>query len=69
MNAELKAKLEVAIRRLADRDPDGAAEDNEIGFSSRDVKVGHSLARQIGRWTHAQTALVWKLCKAWIDRE
>lgn len=69
MNVELKAKLEVAIRRLADRDPDGAAEDNEIGFSSRDVKVGHSLARQIGRWTPAQTALVWKLCSVYRNTQ
>lgn len=62
MTPELKAKLEIAIARLAARDPDGAAKENEIGFSSRDVQVGHSLARQVGRWTPAQTALVWKIC-------
>jgi len=62
MTPELKAKLEIAIKRLANLDHDHARVENEIGFSSRDVQVGHSLARQIGRWTPAQTTLAWKIC-------
>lgn len=65
----LQSKLEIGIQRLADRDPDHAGEENDIGFSGRDVVAGHSLARQVGRWSPAQVALAWKICSVYRNTQ
>jgi superfamily II DNA or RNA helicase len=69
MNAELKTKLENAIRLLASLDPDYSREENEVGFNGRDTEAGHSLARQIGRWTPAQYGLAWKICSTYRNTQ
>lgn len=69
MNAELKEKLQTAIKRLANLDQDHAQIENDIGFSGRDVVAGHSLARQIGRWTPAQFGLAWRIASIYRNTQ
>ena len=55
-----------AILTLAGLDPDRASQQNEVGFSSSDGGIGHSLVQQLGAkqgLTNAQWSLTVKLCK------
>lgn len=61
----LQSKLEQAVQRLTSLNADGALKENEIGWSKIHTEVGHSLARQVGRWSPAQVALAWKICSVY----
>lgn len=52
-NSEQRDILMEAVRYLAGMDPDGAREQNGVGFNGSDSNFGRSLA-QASRWTNAQ---------------
>lgn len=64
MNIQIQI-LETAVRRLTDANQDGCGERNDIGWSSRDQAIGHSLCRQIGSWSPAQATVAWKICSTY----
>lgn len=65
----LQSKLEQAVQRLTSLNADGALKENEIGWSKIHTEVGHSLARQVGRWSPAQVGLAWKICSVYRNTQ
>lgn len=53
----LLPRLETAVQRLTDLNPDGSRERNDVGWNSSDAAIGASLAHQVGRWTPGQAAI------------
>lgn len=65
----LQEKLENACRRLTSLNSDGALKENEVGWSKIHTQVGHSLTKQIGRWSPAQLNLAWKICSTYRNTQ
>lgn len=65
----LQSKLEQAVQRLTSLNADGTRENNDVGWSKIHTEVGHSLARQVGRWSPAQVALAWKICSVYRNTQ
>lgn len=65
----LQEKLENACRRLTSLNSDGTREDNQVGWNRLHTEIGHSLTKQIGRWSPAQINLAWKICSTYRNTQ
>ncbi len=57
------SKVEAGIQRLADRDPDRAGEQNDLGFAGTHTSFGHRLAETVGDWSPKQAVAALKICR------
>ena len=65
----LQSKLEAAVQRLTSLNADGTRENNDVGWSRIHTEVGHSLCKQVGRWSPAQINLAWKICSVYRNTQ
>lgn len=65
----LQEKLENACKRLTSLNSDGTREDNQVGWNRLHTEIGHSLTKQIGRWSPAQVNLAWKICSTYRNTQ